>query len=180
MSDALHFAPLEESHLPLLPRWLNEDPVLRWYARKPLTLAEVEAEYRPLIEGRDPTCGFVLQIDGEPAGYWQTYRIADHPEYARQIDAEPEWSGMDFFIGEARFRGRGLAARAHVVFCREHTPTPVVVAGPDPENRASIRSLESAGFVVLRTVEVEPGVREMLLARSDCGTCQSTRPTLSQ
>ena len=167
MSDVLSFVALDEADLALLHRWLNEDPVLRWYARKPLTLADVEAEYRPLIEGRDPTRGFVLQVDGEPAGYWQTYRIADHPEYARQIDAAPEWSGMDFFIGEARYRGRGLAAQAHVVFCDKHAPTVVVVAGPDPENRASIRSLESAGFVASRTVEVEPAVRELLMIRRD-------------
>jgi len=170
MSEALNFEALGEADLPLLHRWLNEDPVLRWYAHKPMTLAEVEAKYLGLIEGTVATRGFVLRVDGEPAGYWQTYRIADHPEYARQIDAEPEWSGMDFFIGEAQYRGRGLAARAHVVFCDRHAPTAVVVAGPDPENRASIRSLENAGFVASRTVEVEPGVREVLMIRVDCGT----------
>ena len=155
MSERLAFVPLAREHLELIHRWSNEGPVLKWYATRPLTLADIEGKYLPRIDGTVPTQGYLLLVDDEPAGYWQTYRIDDHPDYARAIDAEPDWSGMDFFIGEERFRGRGLAPRAHVVFCEEHAPTGIVVSGPHPENRASIRSLERAGFERLRTVDSE-------------------------
>ena len=52
------FRPLERSDLPLLAEWLGRPHVARWW-REPSDLAAVEATYGPLIDGSDPTEGFI-------------------------------------------------------------------------------------------------------------------------
>jgi len=166
----LTFEPLGAEHMVLLHRWLNEGPVLEWYARRPQSLIQVEEHYGKLLDGSAPTRGYVLLADGAPAGFWQTYLIADHPRYARSIAAEAGWAGMDFFLGATEWRGRGLSSLAHELFVETHVfaaaEVTACVAGPNPANSASIRSLERARFRRLRTVEVEPGSYELLLLRA--------------
>lgn len=131
---------------------------------------DVDDKYLPRIDGADPVSVFVACVDGDAAGLFQYYAIASFPEYARVIRAEPGWCGIDFFIGEARLRGRGLApilleAFAGVTASAAPDAT-ALVAGPDPTNDPSIRSLRRAGFVERHVAEIAPGVRELVMVRS--------------
>jgi aminoglycoside 6'-N-acetyltransferase len=155
----ISFRPLAYPDLPLMHRWLNAGEAFRWYGRKPTTLDEITAEYLPKIEHAEPTYGFVIQIDGQPAGYIQWYRTHDHPDYARQIDVPLDSAGIDLFIGEEQFLHRGLGPAIIRAFLRE-----VVFADPrvgrctiDPEERntIAIRAYEKAGFHYLKAVQVE-------------------------
>ena len=165
----IEFRPLTDDDLPLLHRWLNDGPVLEWYARQPRSLEQVGERYRDRIEGRDPTRLYVSRVDGEDAGMFQTYRVADHPEYERAIAGEPGWAGMDYLTGESRFRGIGLGPKlvdrflVDVVFASSEVLA--CVSGPDPNNVASIRTLERSGFHWIRSVETAAGEIEYLMLR---------------
>lgn len=165
----IDFRPLDVTDLHRMHRWLNDGPVLQWYARRRKTFVEVAAHYGRMISGQEPTRAFLALFDGEPAGFCKTYRIDSYPEYYAQTGAGPTWAGLDYLIGEAKWRGRKLAPRMIERFVESivfHSPgIDTCVSGPDPDNVISIRTLRSAGFRFLHEVEVRPGERECLMVR---------------
>jgi aminoglycoside 6'-N-acetyltransferase len=169
VAPSIGFRRLSVADPPLLHRWLNLPHVADTYGlgRRP-TLGDVAEEYGPLATGEDRTRAFVVEADGRPVGYVQTYRILEHPVWAAQCAVEDESHGIDLFLGEPDTVGRGLGPvviRAFVereVFAR--TDAVAVVADPRSENRRSISAFEKAGFRRWRSiVPVSPEMGDVLL-----------------
>jgi aminoglycoside 6'-N-acetyltransferase len=156
---AIAFRPLQRSDLPLLADWLGRLHVAQWW-RGASHLAAVEAEYSPMIDGSDPTEGFIALGDGLPFGFLQRYRLEENPEWLRAIaaalaeagvDVVGPSAGIDYLIGELTMTGRGLGRRMIAAFVdlawdRYPDSTSVVVA-VDQGNEASWRALEGAHFL---------------------------------
>jgi RimJ/RimL family protein N-acetyltransferase len=155
----ISFRPLTHADLPLMHLWLNAGEAFTWYGRKPTTLEEIVAEYTPKIVGTEPVSGFVIVIDGQPAGYIQWYRTHDHPDYARQVDVPADSAGVDLFIGEAQLLHRGLGPDIIRVFLRQFVFADAhvgrCVIDPDERNTIAIRAYEKTGFRHLKTVQVK-------------------------
>ena len=153
----------------MLHRWLNAEPVLRWYAKQPMTPQQLDTKYVPRVSGADPVKCHVALVDGKPSGLFQFYALSAFPEYAAAIGARPGWHGTDFFLGEASARGRGLAPRLLQLFemlvCEAAPDCTALVAGPHPSNEASLRTLRRAGYAFERNVEVAPGEVESLMVK---------------
>jgi len=168
-ATALQFRQLTLEDLPLLHRWLNAGPVLRWYAKRPLTQQEVNDKYAPRASGNSPVKVHLAFVDAKPSGMFQFYPLTAFPEYAAALGARPGWYVTDFFLGEAEARGRGLASELLLAFetlVRQAAPDyTALVAGPHPANKASIRTLRRAGYAFKREVEVAPGEFELLMVR---------------
>ena len=149
-------------------RWLNDGPVLEWYARRPRGYRELAYHYGRMISGASKTRPYLIRIDGQPAGMIKTYAVGDYPEYCKACGAEPHWYGIDYFLGE--FRGRRLASPMIDRFLEEvvFPETDTCISGPDPKNERSIRALRAAGFTDLRQIEIS-GDRELLLIRKRVG-----------
>jgi hypothetical protein len=81
----VQFRRLEEGDLPLMKRWLEDPDVAPWYGSDSTEHAALRAEYGDKIRGERRDHSFIIQIDGEDAGYIQCYVIDDHPDYARQM-----------------------------------------------------------------------------------------------
>ncbi len=161
----LRFLPLAWADLPRLHAWLNLPHVMTGYGLgRGCTLEEVVEQYGPVVSGADKVRGFLLEVTGRPAGYVQTYRILDHPDYARAVGVTDEAHGVDLFLGDPDLVGRGLGPLVlrrfveDVVFAR--TDAVAVVADPPSTNRRSVRALEKAGF---------RRWREVVPLRADCG-----------
>jgi RimJ/RimL family protein N-acetyltransferase len=146
------FRPLTRADLPLVHRWVNTPHVAEWWDDLP-TLADVEADFGPGIDGDDPTDYFAIEVDGRPVGLIQTYLIDDEPEYKSALGQPQRAAGVDLAIGEPDLVGRRLgpavlyAFVTDVVFARG--PAGVVdrcVAGPNHRNARSIATFEAAGF----------------------------------
>jgi RimJ/RimL family protein N-acetyltransferase len=150
---------MEYADLRLMQRWRGEPHVQRFYGG-PSTLEELRAKYGPRIEGKAPTRSFLILLETRPIGYIQSYRIADHPEYAAAVDVGPGAAGVDLYIGEPELIHRGLGTRVLSAFLAQRVfSDPEIqccVLGPDPENHAAIRCYEKVGFRFLKQVHV-PG-----------------------
>ncbi len=153
------FRPLAEGDLPRLARWLADPEVATWWRQAELSLEAMIGQYLPAIEGSDPTRCFVIVIDGLDAGMIQTYFIADHPAYARQIGMPLGSVATDLLIGETALRGQGWAMPLLRAFLRRivfgEMCAKLAVIAPEPANRRGVHVYERAGFRWLKTVRIE-------------------------
>jgi len=141
------FRPLRRGDFDRLARWLAEPHVAEFW-REEATPEAVDAAYGPMVDGTDPTEGFVVELDGTPAGYVQRYRIADYPEWARLVGADA--AGIDYLLGEAALVGVGLGPRVLGAFTEDtlarYPDVGSVTVAVQQDNRRSWRALEKAGF----------------------------------
>lgn len=154
----INFRRMGLEDLPQLHRWMNTPHVQRWWGGREVSLKEVEAKYGLRIRGEAPTTCYFVLYGNVPIGYIQTYRIRDYPDYARDVLVEDGAAGLDVFIGEPKYVGRGLGTEilrrslGDVVFGK--TDAESCIVGPEPANQVAIRAYEKAGFRYLKTVEV--------------------------
>ena len=158
----LRAAPDDYGHL---ARWLSDPRVLAFYGGRDraLDLEGVERKYAPRIRGEEPVEPCLIELDGQPIGYLQYYRVQDPREYELD-DAEGVW-GMDLFIGEPELWSRGYGSAAVDAVARrlvEGEGAARVVIDPHVANPRAIRAYEKAGFrrvKVLREHEWHEGRR---------------------
>jgi aminoglycoside 6'-N-acetyltransferase len=147
VADRYAFRPAARSDLPLIAVWLAAPHVARWWGRPADELRNIEAAIV------DPTvAAFIVLIDGDPAGYLQSYAI--HAEAGHPYSDQPPGSvGIDLLVGVAGLVGKGHGSRLIDAFVRGEfaAGAPRVVTDPDPENRAAIRAYARAGFRPLGT-----------------------------
>lgn len=143
---------LERDDLPLLAEWLSRPHVEKWW-REACDMTAVEAAYGPMIDGDDPTQGFIAVNDGRPIGFLQRYLLADSPDWQQTVAVGVgviPGLGIDYVIGEESLTGQGLGPQmisALVVDSWAAYPEiPAVVVDVLQDNRASWRALERAGF----------------------------------
>jgi aminoglycoside 6'-N-acetyltransferase len=151
---AVTFRPCIPDDLPLLPGWLLQPHVAAWWPDDP-DLAAVEARYMPCMDGRDPTELFVLEADSVPAGFFQRYLVADHPQWAAALRGTGQPGvesaiGIDYLIGDAALTGRGLGTIAILAFTQlalaRYPLAGLLAVAVSQGNIASWRALEKAGY----------------------------------
>jgi len=145
--------------LPLLHEWLQRPHVERWW-REGETYEKVVERYLPAIQGSDPTDHYFVLLDDRPVGFVQTYVVADYPEHAQLVAADPGAAGVDLLIAEEALTGHGLGTEllrrfvSEVVFAGPATTH--CIADPEVENIASVRAFEKAGFRIVKEF-LDPG-----------------------
>jgi aminoglycoside 6'-N-acetyltransferase len=154
------FVPLAREHFPLVAGWLAVPAVRAWWLDPEPTVAAVEEHYGSRVDGTDTTRVFIITVDGEPAGLIQSYLHADEPEWDHIVGI-PGVAGIDYLIGPAAHRGRGVGSAAIRAFCADvlaaHPGIRGIVAVPQAANRASCRALEKAGFQHVENRELKTG-----------------------
>lgn len=148
--EPINFRRLTEGDLGLMHQWLNTPHVMRWYSPGGRTPGQVAGKYMPYILGEEPTEPYLILCGGTPVGYIQTYRINEWPDYAQYIGVDDAAAGLDLFIGEPAYTGRGLGPIIISGFLREFVfglfGAASCVIGPDEENRSAVRAYEKVGF----------------------------------
>jgi RimJ/RimL family protein N-acetyltransferase len=160
----LTFRPLADSDLTLLYRWLNDPAVVRWWEGEDVSGPAVQRDYGTARE--DPAEQWIALLDGEPVGWIQCYpadaEADDEAYYWANHLALESTGGIDYLIGEARLRGRGMGSAMIRAFVRDvvfprHPEWTHAAAGPFEENVASWKALEHAGFVRVARLDDEAG-----------------------
>jgi aminoglycoside 6'-N-acetyltransferase len=155
--------PLRREDFPLLSRWLAEPLVARWWADDS-SLDAVEAQYGPSVDGTDPTALYLAEHEGQAFGFVQVYRFDDEPETRDELSAvcpvPPGAISIDYLVGEAGARGRGLgAAMIAAAVARgfaDHPDAGELLVPVVAANEASWRALERAGGARYAVGELEP------------------------
>jgi aminoglycoside 6'-N-acetyltransferase len=162
------FRPLTAGDYPLLSRWLNAPHIREWWGDPDEELGFI----RDMVEGRDTTRPYIIELDGAPVGYIQTYPVSAYEDYAQAIDMADEdpWA-IDIFIGEDDARGIGLGPRIIKQFVDEHVfsrpEVKVALLNPEPANERGRKCYEKAGFRHVKTVWVPESKAEEYIMRRD-------------
>ncbi|GGI38830.1 aminoglycoside N(6')-acetyltransferase [Cnuibacter physcomitrellae] len=163
MTGDLAWRPLAAGDLPLLAEWLREPEVARWWNHEHSTEA-VQRDFGASVRGEEPGEDLVVSLDGRPIGLLQRSVIADYPddlaEFAAIADVPDGAVELDYLIGDASLRGRGLGSRL-IAEAVESTwaaypAAPAVLVAVVAANAASWRALEKAGFRRMAEGPMEP------------------------
>jgi aminoglycoside 6'-N-acetyltransferase len=146
------FTALQSTDLQLLATWLSRPHVERWW-REPFDPASVDENYRPMLDGSDPTEGFIVHWTGRQIGFVQRYLIADDADWRETVRSalgEDGGIGIDYLIGQPDLVGQGLGRRMISEFIDQswtrYPSEDRVVVALQQENIASWKALEACGF----------------------------------
>lgn len=130
----IRFRPLAATDFPMLLEWLQQPHVKDWWDDGDDTLEKVATHYG---DPSDDSRRFVLELDGDAAGYFQYYRID-----ATQI-------GTDQFLARPHGLSQGLGSRclsAFIDMIAAAETVRCIIADPHPGNGRAIRCYEKCGF----------------------------------
>lgn len=159
----LTFRALTVADLPLLTQWLREPAVARWWNHE-TTAEAIERDFGPSVRGEEPGEDLVVSTDGEPIGLVQRSVIRDYPEelveFAALVDVPDGAVELDYLIGDAARRGRGLGTRMIAAAVEDtwiaHPTAPAVLVAVVAANVASWRALDKAGLRRVATGAMSP------------------------
>jgi len=165
LAQHLSFRPLERADLPMLHGWLARPHWTEWWGPAP-TLAEVEAEYGPLITDPTKVQPHIALLGGEPFGYIQSYVALDSGDGWWEDETDPGVRGIDQSIAEAAQLNRGLGTamvKAFVSMLFTDPGVSHIQTDPDPRNARAIRCYEKAGFRAVGEVQTPDGAALLMI-----------------
>lgn len=143
------FRPLQESDIPLLYQWTSLPPIAEWWQEP----TDYEVFYQKYA-GRLAASGIYPHIifhGTTPLGYIVFYSVHLFPFESLSFPANTY--GIDFFIADPDYRGKGYAAPIVKKFIQDiimpREPKKIIV-DPNVSNTKAIKVFEKAGF--LKTV----------------------------
>lgn len=149
--ELLAFRPMARDDIPLLRRWLAAPHVAQWWGSADETFEGVAARDGERVGRAHPVQPWVFEIDGQPTGFLQWYRVEDELAWYPGVDVPPGTVAMDLAIGDPDRTGRGLGRRVvlefvHHVLRAAAPDSPEVWIDPNPRNEAAVRCYRAVGF----------------------------------
>jgi len=144
---------------PLLLGWLNAPHVREWWGDPEEELDQIRA----MVEGRDTTRAYLIELAGHPVGYAQAWYVDDNRAFAADypwIDDLPAGTvGVDLTIGDPALLSRGIGSAALAVFTARLRAEghETIVIDPDPANLRAVRAYAKAGFRPIPALEGRSG-----------------------
>lgn len=154
--------------MPRITDWLNLPHVHEWYDKAEVnTLEEVTKRYS-FKEIGEPTEGFIVYYQDTPVGYIQKYYAKDWKEFREATGYAEGVAGIDLFIGDPEFIGKGFGTFMIQEFLKQNLfqdpEVTMCIIDPEPENKRAIRTYEKVGFKYVRTMQIpgEPDVNYLM------------------
>lgn len=146
----ISFRQITLDDIPIMHAWFNKVHVQKFYSLRSWTEIEVLNKLLPNIEHKKPLYGFIALLDGSPIGYLQYCQVKDFPWLEQEFESEvvENAAGLDFFIGELEWTGKGLGSKIIEYFLNTMIwPNfKFCVVDPDVQNLQSIKMFEKCGF----------------------------------
>lgn len=161
----IFFKPLQDSHLPLLLKWLETPHVKAWWDQEIQWTPElIEEKFGSYVQGykleqgvRKPFQAYVIYVEHTPIGYIQLYNAhdfsRDYPVSLKEFP--PSLAAIDFFIGEEESLGKGLGSRILTQFLQECVDPfyDACFVDPDTANVKAVRVYEKTGFKTVKMIQ---------------------------
>lgn len=148
--EKISFKKLDYVDLDLMSEWLSSPEVKKWYPVSDTSRAGVKKKYTPQIEGNERIQGFIILVNQEKIGYIQSYWCKDFPNPALPVKSPDLSSGLDIFIGDELWRGKGLGPQILRLFLSEIVFGSMganhCIVDPLSTNSRAIRAYQSVGF----------------------------------
>lgn len=157
------FRKINLDDIPLIHRWFNQSHVQEFYSLRNWSEEEVLTKLKPYILEEKHVYPFIVYDNNKPIAYVQYYCIKDFPwtDEAFTWSDESPWTGqdlpeaivqqgagMDIFIGEKEFLGKGYGAEIIKQFLHQviWPRFSYCVVDPDIKNKPGIRCYHKLGF----------------------------------
>jgi aminoglycoside phosphotransferase (APT) family kinase protein/RimJ/RimL family protein N-acetyltransferase len=146
----ISFKPLSEEYFALIQIWFNEPHVQSFYSLRAWTIEDVRQKLTPCIQGVGGMECYIISVDKTPMGYIQCYPVKEHPWDNQNLVEEliQNSAGIDLFIGEKKFIGKGFGCEILEAFLKNYiwTRYKYCLVDPDIRNDISIRLFKKCGF----------------------------------
>lgn len=178
---------MTEHDLSMLHDWLNRPHIDEWWGADDArpTFEQVCEKYMPRIMESEAVTPYIVELDGEPIGYAQSYVAMGRDDGWWENETDPGVRGIDQFLANAEQLGRGLGTqlvRALVTLLFSDPTVTKIQTDPSPKNLRAIRCYEKAGFVKQRVIETPYGpAMFMTQTRAEFGHANSlavARPSI--
>jgi AacA4 family aminoglycoside N(6')-acetyltransferase len=146
--------------LPMLHRWINSPHVNMWWGGEPFSMDHVIAHYMPRVMAQDGVTPYIVELDGTPFAYAQSYVVMGHGGGWWEDETDPGARGIDQSIGEAHLLDQGLGTLLVKALVEKLWSDPAVTkiqTDPAPHNVRAIRCYEKAGFRRVKEVITPDG-----------------------
>jgi aminoglycoside 6'-N-acetyltransferase len=144
-------------------KWLQAPHVKAWWDKNiQWTPQLLKEKYGSYIHGykleagiKEPLQAYIISIDAQPVGYIQLYNPRDYFGEELMDELTDSLAGLDFFIGETEYLGKGLGSLILRKFLEEYVDPSYdsCLVDPNTANIRAIRAYEKAGFKVVKTVK---------------------------
>jgi len=155
--NTLSFSPLAEQDFPLLLSWLNMPHMEgKWDVAG--DLSDIRSQFAHKI-GADWQEAYIVSFQGTPFAYVQSY-LATRAGDGWWPNEDSATVGIDQFIGDAEFQGRGLGTlmvRGFSDWLLSRSHVKKVITDPSPANALAIRCYRKAGFREVGIVDTPDG-----------------------
>lgn len=154
------FKRMQSSDFKKIYDWIQQPHVSKWWS-DPNDWSEFKLKFQRKLESPYRSC-FIIYVDDTAIGYIQSYAANKFPEWPSEQDGT---YGMDLFIGEDDYIGKGYGSRIVAQFVQELFKSPKVeriIINPDINNSAAIKAYERAGFKAVKEKK-RPSETELLM-----------------
>jgi RimJ/RimL family protein N-acetyltransferase len=151
----------------MLHDWLHRSHVAEWWTPTP-TSEEACDDFAPLTESDATTKGYIALLDGEPAGFIQSYVVLASGDGWWEDETDPGARGIDQFLADGARLNQGLGTAMIRTFVDTLFADPAVTrvqTDPAPRNARAIACYRRAGFAAVGEV-VTPDGPALLMIRT--------------
>lgn len=138
----IEFKNLNLQHCFILHQWLQLSHVKEFWDDGDRKLEQVINHYIKT----DETNRYLFYINNVAVGYIQMYYINSIHQYAKLANLASECYGIDFFIGNTDYLGKGLSSQVITEFITRYGNNKPVIVDPLINNHKAIHIYEKIGF----------------------------------
>lgn len=175
--DNFKIRSLIEQDIAILTKWLSDIAILEFYGGrdKPYNLESVKAKFFSGQDTHIQRC--IVEYNDIPIGFVQFYPLEDTEKGKYGYPLEQQVYGMDQFIGEPQYQGKGLGTqliRLVIEYITQELKIPTIIMDPRVDNVRAIHVYEKCGFRKIKVLpkhELHEGVQQ------DCWLMEYTTQT---